>query len=201
MKKYFFCLLLLSIALNSFAQSKPDSTNSKVKGIIKFYPLQLLSGEFRFGYEKTTKRHYNYDFSVSYIYGAFYIEEFNGTNSFSLNSFQSYAASGFSIKAGIKYFTMKSNTGFFLNPLFLTKTYFNKHTEYGFHNSSQKFYGIGLHLLCGYKTNVSKKISLTLYSGIGVKKIFNIISSPNGNADFKVVTVLPQMGIEINYNL
>jgi hypothetical protein len=197
MKKYFFCLLLLSIALNSFAQNKSDSTNSKVKGIIKFYPLQVLVGEVRLGYEKPISKKMSIEFDAGYLfaYTGVLRNEYLFTWMHLINS-----SFGYHTRIGIEY-NYKHNT--FISLSFLYKYYSGLETNRD--DERITLTSFGAQSLFGKRFPISHNIGLEIFGGIGIRKTTEIDGylkriSSNYIPDIFVFPS-PQFGLSLIYKL
>ncbi|MEY4875410.1 MAG: hypothetical protein RL708_559 [Bacteroidota bacterium] len=194
------CLFFLFSFSVAFAQSKPDSTNSKVKGIIKFYPLHVLVGEVKLGYEKPIGKKMSVEFGAGYLfaYTGVIWNEYQFTWMHFINS-----PLGYDTRIGLDY---KINHNTFITLLFLYKYYYglvsNKHDD-GITLTS-----FGVQGLFSKRFPISKNIGLEMFSGIGIRKIterdgYEKYTSGGIDKDYTHLFVYPslQFGFSLTYKL
>src|ERR1035437_527446 len=119
MKKRFLYFIAFFLWFTfAHSQIKSDSTNSKVRGIIKFYPLQLIVKDLRLGYEIPLGKKVNLDLGVDFEKG-FNVGLSTSEVSIISSFFSDYEPVnyGFAIRPGIKIYPFEEVTDIFVNPI------------------------------------------------------------------------------------
>ncbi len=162
------------------SQNTTDSATSKVIGIIKIHPLNLLVLDLRLGYEIPLGKKVNLDLGVDFEKG------FNvGLDPSEVPFFQYFSDYepvnyGFAIRPGIKIYPFEDATDIFLNPII--------YVDYGYSDQRSNFYlprtdlykGYGGYILFGH-TSHGKRIIFEPYIGIGYNHVFTIDKVYIGN--------------------
>jgi hypothetical protein len=210
MKKNF--LLFIFIFLSNFlgySQNSSDSPpSSKEPGIAKFYPLQLLTGEIRIGYEQPLFNKVSFEISPGYLFGLVDGEidgDIGGTegkNNLNTNY------KGYALRVSAKFYPSSNQTGFYASPLFLYKH--ANATTYAFYYpyapATQDVNMYAVQLLAGIKFKSKSKFSFDLYGGIGYKKSFDSYdfhqpNIPNNTGTNKATYYTLQLGCSIGYKI
>lgn len=201
MKKGIFYLLFLFLAATSFAQTKTGSAHSKIRGIIKLYPLQALVGELRFGFEKPIAKRFSLEVSPGLVF-FLHNGEIDG-DLYGLDARGGMTGGiGFAARASVMYYLSKKNNqdGLFISPLFLYKYFYGKTNFDKYPPLTQDIIMYGAQLLVGYKFKVADFI-IEPYSGFGYKHV-------SYNYDFNNMTPIDsytsqyptfQLGVAIGY--
>jgi hypothetical protein len=186
--------------LYGYSQTIPDTSNTKVKGVIKFYPLQLLGGEIRFAYEMQIKKKISWEFDASYIFMSYPFQEFK-SNDGGLD-FPTYYPNGFGVRNGLRYYTSKNNNhdGFYLNPLFLFKYYSYTDGESASRTDVTIFC---FQALIGYKIPSKIRFSFDIYAGAGIREVldYSLYPAPYPPFSFSDNLFSSQFGFSIGYKV
>jgi len=191
MKKfYLFIVTVFLFHSYSYSQTVADTTQHKVVGVIKFYPLQILGGEVRFSFERPIKHNMSLDFGISYVFEANSFEE-GYLAPGEIQDGLTYTCVGLVLRNGLKFYkSKKEHSGFYINPLVLLKYYKAK-------DFNENFYAVGLQVYFGYKIFSKNRFVFDGYAGLGLKQIFDF--TDYGTNLFITTVVAPQLGFSIGY--
>ena len=189
-----YCFLLTLGFSNVFSQTLTDTSHQHEIGVINIYPLQIIPGELRLGFEKPLKDNQSLEIGLGYLFWG------EGTDNWAPDDnvygvFIPFKINyGFTARAGIRFYSMaKRDYGLYVSPsIFLKYLYY--HDSYETDNE----YAIGGQFLVGYKYPSKSKISFDIYVGLGAKYEYYPIG--DGLAMSFFYPCLP-LGITIGYLL
>jgi hypothetical protein len=199
---YFFAFIFCFSPV--FSQNTKDSSTSKIKAVIKLYPLQLLTGEFRSSCEILLPINISLEIGIGYIYALDY-REIVGFESWELSP-NLDNVSGLAIRPSIRYYFSKnkSHSGLFCNFLYLFKHVYNGKVSETNPSLTESINTFGFQLLSGYKIS-HRNYFFELYGGVGVRKIYdNYDWHGTGNPIYNSGTDIyirytPQVGLAIGF--
>src|ERR1035437_355608 len=201
MKKRFLYFIAFFLWFSfSYSQNAPDSSKSNVRGIIKGYPLQAVSGEIRLSYEKPIKHNMSLELGCGYMFAVTSFEI--GSVGFgALSGQEFYGANGFTLREGIKFYLSKSKDhyGFYFSPLIMGKYYYQR--PLGFHIEFSHVYIFGIQALVGYRFNSNNTFSYEIYGGLGGKMCIDKMEYIGGVYNSYTFTnsfLIPQLGFAMD---
>jgi len=210
MKKNFLLFNFILLA-NFFGYSQninDTATASKVSGIAKFYPLQLLVGEVRIGYEQPLFNKVSFEISPGYVFGLVDGEidgDIGGTegkNNLNTNY------KGYALRVSAKFYPSSNRAGFYASPLFLYKHAYAQTNAFDYPHTptTQDVNMYALQLLAGVKFKSKRKFSFDLFGGVGYKKSYDTYdfhqpNTPNNTGTNKAAYYTVQLGCSIGYKI
>ncbi len=209
MKNTFLLGFILSSVLG-FSQIKTDSTQKKIWGFVKFYPLQLTVGEVRISYEQPIIRHLSLEISPGYLFGIVLGETDGDIGGPEAKNSVSTDYKGFAVRGNLKFYTSckKDHAGFYFSPLLLYKSahssWRSEFYPYSLKATTEDVRMWSTQFLIGYKNQRKIGISYEPYFGLGIKHVHYYIDYHNPSLPdnfwsrrFEFMTI--QIGIAIGY--
>jgi hypothetical protein len=205
-KNICFLIIFLNVSIAS-AQNATDT--SQIKSVFKIYPIQVLGGELRVGFEKPLSKNLSLEFAPGYVFAIWPAEvaaiNLNGesSNPFGGPAFLSY---GLALRGGAKIYTSatkQNQTRFYLHPLLLYK-YLYKRKEYSDPETDKYyFYESGIQFLAGFEHVNKKGRVIDFYFGVGLRQIikYRYVTTPYIVASEKNtgIRLSPQIGYSVGF--
>ncbi len=149
-----------------------DSAKTINRSAIKFYPLQLLSGEIRISYEQPLGKNVSAELGIGYLYGIIDGEldgDFGPEGKLGIDD-----VNGFAIRSGVRIYSAstKEHRSLYFNPQFLFKYAHSGYTpiypSYKFIITDAKMYSV--QILLGYNFYIRNRVIFNPYLGAGLKE-------------------------------
>ncbi len=196
-RNVFYLLVFLLCFKFGYSQNSADTVILKTRSIIKFYPLQTLTGEARFSFEKRLKNGKSIEIGCGYIFG-FVDGETDAFASGGVLPDPNYH--GFTIRTSIKGNHNKSGKRrmFQRKSLFMYK-YAHAIESYG----KDQIHELGFQFIFEYNSKNSRRVSLQPYFGAGLKSGIEIFSDPIYGDKYIYHFTYPtiQLGFAIGYKI